>query len=196
MLRVEKIKILNGKEISFELARGELLHLEGPNGSGKSLLLKSLSKLIPASWEQYEFEGEKIESLKIEDLRAKLLYLPPNVVFDNELTVDEFLDEPLALAQYADFKKTFEPRDFLGDLSKKMGLLSSGQKQGVALLRAMSLKAQILFLDEPFGHIDQSKRKMYIDLLGQWAGSQKSIIIVSHDPVTFSKLTSKKLALD
>jgi len=193
MLGVKNIRLLNGKSVTFHLNSGEILFLEGENGAGKSLLMKSLAKLVPFEVDEFSFNSSSLT-----DLRSKMLYLPPTLVCDPELTVDEFLDEPLSLAIYKDFKMTFQPREHLEgiNLNTKIALLSSGQKQRLALLRCMSLKAQVLLLDEPFASIDQGRRLEYVELLSKWLnGGERAIIFVTHDEIKFTNIPTRTIRI-
>jgi ABC-type multidrug transport system ATPase subunit len=180
MLRVKKLKLFNGKEISFDLSRGESLQIKGANGVGKSLLLKSLARLIPSEWDELSLDGKKAEDFRIEEWRSKILYIPPEVVFDPELTVDEFFNEPFQLLIYKDYQKNFEPRDHWPQTEKLLSQLSSGQRQQVALLRALSLDPSFLLLDEPFGYMDIETRDFFSNLLNKWCVANRSLILVSH----------------
>jgi ABC-type multidrug transport system ATPase subunit len=195
MLRVNGLKLLNGKEISFQLNTGEALILEGANGAGKSLLLKSLARLIPSAWSELSYEAQDISSFSVEFWRSKVLYLPPEVIFDPEFTVEDFLEEPFAFSIHKGFKKIFEPRKYLDLAQQKMQILSSGQKQTVALLRAISLNPDVLLLDEPFAHMDSEKRELFFGLLSQWCKEGKILIIVSHIEVELAGINIQKKVL-
>jgi ABC-type multidrug transport system ATPase subunit len=193
MLRIKNLRLLNGKSVTFHLNSGEVVFLEGENGAGKSLLMKSLAKLVPFEVDEFYFNSSSLA-----DLRSKMLYLPPTLVCDPELTVNEFLDEPLALAIYKDLRTTFRPREHLEgiDLNTTVALLSSGQKQRLALLRSMSLKAQVLLLDEPFASIDQARRLEYTELLSKWIRAEKrAIIFVSHEEIKFPNVPTRTIKI-
>ena len=195
MLRVNGLKLLNGKEISFEINNGQALLLEGANGAGKSLLLKSLARLIPSLWNELSFEMQDISTLPVELWRSKVLYLPPDVVFDPEFTVEDFLEEPFGFAIHKGLKKVFEPRKYLNLPQEKMSLLSSGQKQSVALLRAISLNPDVLLLDEPFSHMDSQKQELFFGLLSQWCKDGKMLVLVSHIEVKLVGINIQKIVL-
>lgn len=193
MLRVRNIKLLNKKECSFELAQGEWLQITGSNGVGKSLLLKSLARLIPSEWSELSLNDKDTKDYAIEEWRSSLLYLPPEVVFDSEMTVDEFLDEPFGLHRYKNFQKTFDPKKYWKNLTTPMMSLSSGQKQQVALLRALSLNPKILLLDEPFGHMDTDARDLFLKLLANWSSVDKGVVLVSHISVDSGEYNFRKI---
>ena len=195
MLRVNGLKLLNGKDISFEMNKGEALLLEGANGAGKSLMLKSLARLIPSTWRELSFEAQDISTFPVEVWRSKVLYLPPEVIFDPEFTVEDFLQEPFGFSIHKGFKKVFEPRKYLDLAQERMQLLSSGQKQSVALLRAISLNPDVLLLDEPFAHMDSEKRQLFLGLLSQWCKEGKILVLVSHIEVELSGINIQKIIL-
>jgi ABC-type multidrug transport system ATPase subunit len=180
MLRVKRLKLFNGKEISFDLSRGESLQIKGANGAGKSLLLKSLARLIPSEWDELSLDGKRAEEFRIEEWRSKILYIPPEIVFDPELTVDEFFNEPFELLIYKDYQKKFEPREYWPEAGELLSKLSSGQRQQVALLRAISLDPTYLLLDEPFGYMDVERREFFSKLLRRWLEDNRALILVSH----------------
>jgi ABC-type multidrug transport system ATPase subunit len=196
MLRVKEMTLLNGKKIDLELRRGEVVQLEGANGVGKSLFLKSLARLVPSSWKELLLFEKNPQEYSLQDWRAKMLYLPPEVSFDPEMSVQDFFDLPLSFERYEGFQRSFFPENYWRDTFVKMSSLSSGQKQQVALLRALGLSPEILLLDEPFGHMDGSKRKEFSHLLEEWClKSDGAMVIVSHVPVHFDSLNPLHLKL-
>jgi ABC-type bacteriocin/lantibiotic exporter with double-glycine peptidase domain len=76
-----------------------------------------------------------------------------------------------------------------------MQLLSSGQKQSVALLRAISLNPDVLLLDESFAHIDSEKRELFFGLLSQWCKEGKILVLVSHIEVELLGINIQKIIL-
>lgn len=180
MLRVEEIRLLNQRECSFHLLPGEALQIIGPNGVGKSLLLKSLARIIPSQWKGLYLNGKDTREYVIEEWRSQVMYIPPDVVFDAEASVQEFFDEPFQFSKYKNLSRSLAVEKYWKDTATMMSLLSSGQKQQVALLRALSLNPQILLLDEPFGYMDHEARGHFLNLLAQWLTPEKGLILVSH----------------
>ena len=176
MYRIENLQLINNLHMSLTIEPGKILFIEGKNGVGKSLLLKSISKLIPS------LNTPPLLGQNLQDHRSLALYLPPQVSFTSEMTVEDFFHEPLTLAIYKNYSPDPKYKQFVNDLlTQKMSLLSSGQRQLIAILRALGLKAKILLLDEPFSHIDQNKRKWLMEELLNWMGQDRSIVMVTHD---------------
>ncbi len=195
MLKVKNLKLLNGKVINLEVNPGEILFIKGANGAGKSLFLKSLARLIPSSWDELSFNNKSMTHYPIEMWRSKITYLPPEVCFSDESSVDEYLAEPFLLKRYKNFKTKFEPQKNLTNLAGTMKLLSSGQRQRIALLRAMSLDSDILLLDESFGHMDQATREEFFNLLAKWVEKGKILLIVSHFEIGMRNLKTSEFII-
>jgi ABC-type nitrate/sulfonate/bicarbonate transport system ATPase subunit len=177
MYRIENLQLINQLKVSLTITSGEILFIEGKNGVGKSLLLKSIPKLIPSLSNNLPLLGQTLQ-----EHRSHVLYVPPQVSFGSEMTVDDFFNEPLSLEIYKNHEPDPKYKNLANEfLSQRMSLLSSGQRQFIAILRALGLKAKILLLDEPFSHIDQEKRKWLMNELILWMGKERSIIMVTHD---------------
>jgi NitT/TauT family transport system ATP-binding protein len=176
--------------IDLEVYQGELVSLIGPSGSGKSTLLEMLGDIGD---EGGPTEGTiLIDGKNPEQLRRGRGY---GIVFQESTLFPWFrvfenclLPFRLAKTQLSKDEQNHRIERLLEmvDLDRKFWSyypkeLSGGMQQRVAIVRALALDPPLLLMDEPFGALDDLTRKsMQMLLLGLWAKTQKTILMVTH----------------
>lgn len=194
MLLVKKLELLTGKTISLEMKKGEGYVLQGSNGSGKTVLLRTLAGIYSAPYSSFTFHAKNITEYSAEDFRSRVLYVGSTPHLLSDMTAEEFIEAPLRLGIYKDHKTALPMKEYLKRwhlAGKQMSHLSSGQKQLLMLLRALSLKAEILLLDEPTSHMDPDRTAEAEDLIRKWKTSEKCYLVVSHSSAQAERLGKK-----
>lgn len=146
------VNILNA--CSLVAGQGELIGIIGPNGAGKSTLLKAIFGLVKVREGSIFLQGEEITNLKANKLVAKGVGFVPqtNNVFPS-LTIQENLEmglfqKPKGIKERLEFVTEIFPE--LGKrLGQRAGSLSGGERQMVAMSRALMMGPHVMLLDEP-----------------------------------------------
>jgi branched-chain amino acid transport system ATP-binding protein len=146
------INILNG--CSLTANQGELIGIIGPNGAGKSTLLKAIFGQVNVRSGTIKLNGEDITGLKANKLVEKgVAFVPQNNNVFPSLSIEENLEmgvfqKPKVFKERFDFVTSIFP-DLATRRSQKAGSLSGGERQMVAMGRALMIDPSVLLLDEP-----------------------------------------------
>jgi len=188
-LKIEELKIVEGTKTI----------LVGASGSGKTTLLRILSGL------EKRFEGEyRLDGIAKKDLgklkERGIMFLSQDFLLWEHLNVIEHLN--FVLNGGKSLKEHQESINFLKMVGlfykkeNKISQLSTGERQRLALARALSAKAKYLFLDEPFSNIDMVLAHELIEIINKYQNDKKfSVIFSSHGHLGFKK-DSKIIILD
>ncbi len=176
------------KKVNLKLLPAEIIGLVGKSGAGKSTLLKIAAGLLTPDQGTLFFNAIKLPS-------AAQLLVPGfkdfsivNQDFKLDLyhTVEENIRESILFLPINQREKRVLQLLKLFELTKiqavKSNLISGGEQQRLAIARAISNKPKVLFLDEPFGHLDATlRRKLSNHLLNLRDKEGVSIVLVSHE---------------
>jgi ABC-type branched-subunit amino acid transport system ATPase component len=179
-----EVNILNN--VGIRLKSGKIVSVIGPNGAGKSTLLKTIFGILKPSNGKIRLKDEDITGLKPDKVAKKgISYVPQiNNVFPS-LTIQENL-EMGAFIRSDDYSQRlseiYELFPILGERkNQKAGQLSGGQRQMVAMGRALMLDPQVLLLDEPSAGLAPNLVDMIFEKIVDINKTGVSMIIVEQN---------------
>ena len=197
------LRVLN--DVSFDIRRCEFVSIVGPRGAGKTTLLQIVSTLASADTGEVTILGKDTSRLSHEEV-CKLRNGDLGFVFQFHQLLPEFtaLENVMIPALIAG-RDEAESKEEATKLLTRLGLaerashhpneLSGGEKQRVAVARALINKPQILFADEPTGSLDSQNRdelqKLFLDLRKEFG---LTVIIVTHD-MTLAKQSDRVIEM-
>jgi branched-chain amino acid transport system ATP-binding protein len=196
---VPEVNILNG--VDLELRRGELVGIIGPNGAGKSTLLKALFGLIPVREGKVLLEGEDITGLRAHELVSRGVgYVPqvanvfPSLSVEENLQMGAFL-QPKKFGERLDFVAGLFPR-LAERLSQRAGSLSGGERQMLAMGRALMMELKVLLLDEPSAGLSPTLQDQVFIRARQINRAGVSIIMVEQNARRCLQICDRGYVLD
>ena len=198
------LEVLKG--ISFLIEKGEIASLIGPSGSGKSTVLRALMGLTPITGGKVAIGGERMNYSSAKEVRAArdrmaIVFQQYNL-FQNMTVMQNLTLAPLRIKKWDKAEVTSDARRLLGlvGLSDKADAysdqLSGGQQQRVALARALSLKPQILLLDEVTSALDPELVNEVLDTIRKLSEEGMTMIIVSHEMAFVREVADKVVFMD
>ncbi len=171
-------------DISFAVAKGEIVGLLGPNGAGKSTTMRILSCFMPATSGTARVAGYDVFH-DSEEVRRRIGYMPENNPLHNEMRVREFLKfrarlKGLSRGRSRERIDTVLQQCSLTDVSKRIiGQLSKGYRQRVGLADAIVHEPDLIILDEPTIGLDPHQIRLVRQLIKSLAGAH-TVLISTH----------------
>jgi len=180
------------RDVSLDIAPGEMLVIMGLSGSGKSTLLRCLSRLIESTAGDIDVDGQDLRALDARGL-IELRRRQMGMVFQNfallpNRTVLDNVAFPLQMRgqdRHARRERALEVIELVGLAGREDYFpreLSGGQQQRVGIARSLAIEPDIWFLDEPFSALDPLiRREMQDEFARLQAMLGKTIVFVTHD---------------
>ncbi|MCC6014013.1 MAG: ATP-binding cassette domain-containing protein [Candidatus Verstraetearchaeota archaeon] len=188
------------ENISICFKKGEITIILGPNGSGKTTLMKIASLIYKPIKGDVYVDNKNYWSLEESEkllIRRKITYVHEKAVILKGSVIDNIIyglrirgmDKESAIKKAIEILNELEINDIL---HKNALELSAGQSQIISLARALVLEPLFLFIDEPFSHLDKSKKMKVIDILKR-IKKERGIIISLHEESLVEKISPDNL---
>ena len=184
------------KNVTFQVVAGEFVTLEGAVGSGKSTLLRSLYADVPVSQGSayvLGFDLKRLPYRKQSKLRSQM-----GIVFQNYLLFDNktVFDNLKYVVDSLGFKTEGNQKDYIMSVLQKTGLeskamifphkLSGGERQTVAIARALVHQPKLILADEPTGNLDNETAAHIAQILHSYSKRGAAVIVATHDEPVFA----------
>ena len=200
-------------DVSFELASGEVLALAGDNGAGKSTLIKLISGVHLPDAGELRFKGERIEmnhprvarGLGIETIYQDLsladnLDIGANVFLGREperrvVGLLPILDRRHMREQAQAVLETLGIEIGASEFSRPVRNLSGGQRQAIAIGRAIFWKAELLILDEPTASLGVPEQRKVRELITRLKRQNVAVLFISHNLAEIFEISDRVLVL-
>lgn len=207
-LRLEHISLVASlgsqyllQDVSFEAATGDRIAIVGASGAGKTSLLRLLNRLSEPSAGKIWWAGQEVRQMPVLQLRQQIVLVPQEAKLLG-MTVQQALEYPLRLRQMPALtlqqqrltwmEKMHIPTDWL---ERSEVQLSVGQRQWVAITRALMIQPPVLLLDEPTSALDAGRSHHLLNILVELAQQQTIVLMVNHQLDLAAQFGSRVLHL-
>jgi ABC-type sugar transport system ATPase subunit len=185
------------RDVSFEISPGEVVALLGDNGAGKSTLIKCISGVHQPDEGEIWFEGKKGDFARPVDARgAGIETIYQDLALANNLDVPAniFLGREMKHRYLGGLVQTLDNRQMLKEsraglaaldivfpsLTQPIESLSGGQRQAVAIARAVYWKAKLMIMDEPTNNLGVPEQQKVLELIGKLKAQGTPVILITH----------------
>ncbi|HEV7276293.1 MAG TPA: ATP-binding cassette domain-containing protein [Devosiaceae bacterium] len=185
------------KDVSLTVRRGEVVGLLGDNGAGKSTLIKVLSGAVPSTGGDIFIRGEKVEMKSTTDAidhGIETIYQDSALVPQLSIARNLFLGrEPIKGPRFLGRLDKEKMEQVVGELLREVGItksipgttpissLSGGERQAVAIARAMHFDSDLIILDEPTNNLGVAETQGVLSFVRRARDSGHSCIFIAHN---------------
>lgn len=206
-----KTKVL--KDINLELYEGEIISILGDNGAGKSTLIKCLSGLESFDKGNFSIDNKKVNLKKYNiknarDFGFETVYQESSVGIEQEIYKNIFLGREITNSfGFVDIKKEQKIsmhllQNFLGlkgvgiTANSKVSTLSGGERQGLAIARAIYFDSKVVILDEPTTALALKEVHKVLNFIKDLQKHNKSAIFITHNILHAYEVSSRFIIID
>lgn len=189
------------KNINLKINDDEQISIIGKSGCGKSTLLRCIARLEKIDKGQILIDNENINDIKNFYNKVGMVFQSFNL-FENMTVLENLIIAPVKLKMYSKQEALKLAKNYLKEINLENKIdeypknLSGGEKQRVAIIRALMEKPKILLLDEPTSSLDPQMKKEVLELVTKLKEYNMTIIVVSHELSFVKDFSSRIIFVD
>ena len=189
------------KNINLKINDNEQISIIGKSGCGKSTLLRCIARLEKIDKGQILIDNENINDIKNFYNKVGMVFQSFNL-FENMTVLENLIIAPVTLNMYSKQEALKIAKNYLKEINLENKIneypknLSGGEKQRVAIIRALMEKPKILLLDEPTSSLDPQMKKEVLELVTKLKDYNMTIIVVSHELNFVKDFSSRIIFVD
>jgi ABC-type iron transport system FetAB ATPase subunit len=188
MLVIDGLRRIGFGPFALEVASGECVGIAGPSGAGKSVFLRMIADLDPHDG-SVRLDAAGCDAMTAPAWRRQVTYLAAESGWWADRVGEHFVDPARARALLPAVGMAADALDW------PVIRLSTGERQRLALIRALIQEPRVLLLDEPTSALDPETTAAVEALLGQALARGVSIVLVSHDPAQAARLAKRRFRM-
>jgi len=178
--------------ISFSVARGQIISIIGPNGVGKTTLLNCMANLLTPESGEILLDGKNMRNLKAKEIAGKVAFVPQFIIPSFAYEVLSYVVTGCA-PRIGTFEKPKKEHYELAQHSlEQMGIphlaqkyytqISGGERQQVSIARALAQQPKVILMDEPTAHLDYGNQIKVLKIIKKLAAEGYAAVITTHNP--------------
>ena len=189
------------KNINLKINDNEQVSIIGKSGCGKSTLLRCIARLEKIDKGQILIDNENINNIKKFYNKVGMVFQSFNL-FENMTVLENLIIAPVKLKIQTKDEAIKLAKGYLKEINLENKIneypknLSGGEKQRVAIIRALMEKPKILLLDEPTSSLDPQMKKEVLELISKLKDYNMTIIVVSHELNFVKDFSSRIIFVD
>lgn len=183
--------------VSCDVYAGEVVALLGDNGAGKSTLIKCISGVLTPEEGEVKFEGRTVRystPIEARDDGIETIYQDLALAQNLDVPANIFLGRETKRSHFGGLIKTLDDESMLADaeeslsgldihfpsLTRPIDSLSGGQRQAVAIARAIHWNARLMIMDEPTNNLGVPEQRKVLELIGTLKSQNVPVILITH----------------
>lgn len=189
-LRIRGLRSALAGPFELDLQHGACVGITGPSGAGKSLFLRMIADLDPNEGEVF-LDGAARSAMAGPAWRRQVVYVPAESGWWADHIAEHFRKDQIEAAAALCARLALPA----GILDQPVARLSTGERQRLALIRALVADSPVLLLDEPTGALDGDSARRVEQILRERMAQGLALVLVTHDPAQAERLANRRYVM-